>query len=254
MTIMRAALLAIAAAGMACVPTIVSAQSAAEPKPHMPLEKSIGQSKPEIVPSLFVLNSRGASLKDGKLVLAGVSPNAIVFADRPVRSAGHDLTARIVEDWGSGSDNFAKDPPNATVSGFKKDGSAVLDAVVVLKSPKLEGDRLTFDVDVLEGDLAGPMDRHRSSSTSLAGRLRRCRLLVSPAERPGAALTIAALPLPGPRLLERLLWLPILITTRRRAVAITPIRLATKDTCDQRPLRRIGRGGRGQCVGRHINQ
>jgi hypothetical protein len=31
----------------------------------------------------------------------------------------------------------------------------VVDAVVVLKSPKLEGDRLTFDVDVLEGDLAG---------------------------------------------------------------------------------------------------
>jgi hypothetical protein len=78
-----------------------------------------------------------------------------VFADRPVRAAGHDLTARIVEDWGSGSDNFAKDPPNATVSGFKKDGSAVVDAVVVLKSPRLEGDELTFDVDVLEGSLAG---------------------------------------------------------------------------------------------------
>ena len=27
--------------------------------------------------------------------------------------------------------------------------------MVVLKNPKLEGDRLTFDVDVLEGDLAG---------------------------------------------------------------------------------------------------
>ena len=41
-------------------------------------------------------------------------------------------------------------------------------------------------------------------------------------------LTIAALLLPGLRLLERLLWPPILITTRRRAVATTPIRLATK--------------------------
>lgn len=29
------------------------------------------------------------------------------------------------------------------------------DAVVVLKNPKLEGDQLTFDVDVLEGDLTG---------------------------------------------------------------------------------------------------
>jgi len=31
----------------------------------------------------------------------------------------------------------------------------VKDAVVVLKNPKLEGDQLTFDVDVLEGDLTG---------------------------------------------------------------------------------------------------
>ncbi|MGE3989832.1 hypothetical protein [Pseudorhodoplanes sp.] len=123
--------------------------------PHVPLQKTIGQGKPQVVPSLFVLNSRGASLEGGKLVLTGVAPNAIVFADRPVRAAGHDLTSRIVEDWSKGSDNFAKDPPNATVSGFTKDGSGVKDVVVVLKSPKLEGDRLTFDVDVLEGDLNG---------------------------------------------------------------------------------------------------
>jgi hypothetical protein len=41
------------------------------------------------------------------------------------------------------------------VSAFSKDGSKIADAVVVLKSPKLEGDRLTFAVQVLEGDLAG---------------------------------------------------------------------------------------------------
>jgi hypothetical protein len=127
----------------------------AAPAPHVPLEKTIGHGKPQVVPSLFVLNSRGASLEGGKLVLTGVSPNAIVFADRPVRAAGHDLTSRIVEDWNKGTDNFAKDPPNATVSGFTKDGSGVKDVVVVLKSPKLEGDKLTFDIDVLEGDLNG---------------------------------------------------------------------------------------------------
>ncbi|MDI4234881.1 hypothetical protein OZ411_18920 [Bradyrhizobium sp. Arg237L] len=152
---LRAALFAFCAGGLLVCPQELSAQTAPERKPHIPLEKSIGQAKPEVVPSLFVLNSRGASLKDGKLVLTGISPNAIVFADRPVRAAGHDLTTRIVEDWGNGSDNFAKDPPNATVSGFKKDGSSVIDAVVVLKSPKLEDDKLTFDVDILEGDLVG---------------------------------------------------------------------------------------------------
>ena len=38
---------------------------------------------------------------------------------------------------------------------FSTDGSKIRDAVVVLKTAKLEGDRLTFDVDVLEGDLSG---------------------------------------------------------------------------------------------------
>ena len=123
--------------------------------PHVPLQKTIGATKPQVVPSLIVLNSKGATLQFGKLVLTGIAPNSIVFADRPVRSAGHELTSRIVEDWGTGSDNFAKDPPNATVSVFQKDGSGVRDAVVVLKSPKLEGDNLAFDVDVLEGDIKG---------------------------------------------------------------------------------------------------
>jgi hypothetical protein len=144
--------------GLLALAVVISGAASAQtvtPPPHVPLQKTIGAAKPEVVPSLFVLNARGANLQGGKLVLTGVSPNAIVFADRPVRSAGHDLTSRIVEDWGSGSDNFAKDPPNATVSAFQKDGSGVRDVVVVLKNPKLEGENLAFDVDVLEGDIKG---------------------------------------------------------------------------------------------------
>ena len=131
----------------------VFAQNAAPP--HVPLQKTIGATKPQVVPSLIVFNSKGATLQSGKLVLTGIAPNSIVFADRPVRSAGHELTSRIVEDWGSGSDNFAKDPPNATISVFQSDGSGVRDAVIVLKSPKIEGEDLAFDVDVLEGDIKG---------------------------------------------------------------------------------------------------
>jgi hypothetical protein len=119
--------------------------------------KTIGQpQQPKVVPSMIVLNARGATLGNGKLVLDGVSSNAIVFADRPVRSAGHALTAHLLEEWSDKSpDSFAKYPPNATVSAFSKSRKGVVDAVVVLKSPKLDGHRLTFDVDVLEGDLAG---------------------------------------------------------------------------------------------------
>jgi len=139
----------------AALATTEAAFAQTAPPPHVPLQKTIGAAKPEVVPSLFVINAKGATLQNGKLTLTGVAPNAIVFADRPVRSAGHDLTSRIVEDWGSGSDNFAKDPPNATVSAFQKDGNGVRDAVVVLKNPKLEGENLAFDVDVLEGDIKG---------------------------------------------------------------------------------------------------
>ncbi|OSI23488.1 hypothetical protein BST63_02520 [Bradyrhizobium canariense] len=105
------------------------------------------------MPSLFVLNSRGATLQGDTLVLTGVSPSSIIFADRPVRSAGHQPTVDVIAEWGSGDDSFAKNPPNATVSALGKDG-LVKDAVVVLKTPKLEGDKLTFNVQILEGDLA----------------------------------------------------------------------------------------------------
>ena len=144
--------------GLLCLPELGFAQTASSAPPHVPLQKAIGQAKdakPEVVPSLIVLNARGASLQGQRLTLVGVAPNSIVFADRPVRSAGHVLTQHLLEEWATGSDSFAKDPPNATVSVFSKDGSTIRDAVVVLKTPNLKGDQLTFDVQVLEGDLAG---------------------------------------------------------------------------------------------------
>jgi len=134
-----------------------SLAGAAEPaNQHVPLQKTIGQpSNQAPVPSLGVINSDGATLADGKLTLTGVSGNVIVFADRPVRAAGHESTDMFISRWGDGKDSFKMDPPNATVSvlGGEKDG--VTDAVVILKNPKLDGTNLVFDVDVLEGDLKG---------------------------------------------------------------------------------------------------
>ena len=119
-----------------------------------PAQKTIGASKTAMVPSLAVLNSRSATLQGNKLTMNGVSANSIIFADRPVRAAGHVLTSEFIKQWDVGNNSFSQDPPNATISVLGSDGASVKDAVVVLKTPKLEGDQLTFDVSVLEGDLA----------------------------------------------------------------------------------------------------
>ncbi|UVC14445.1 hypothetical protein [Mesorhizobium onobrychidis] len=141
------------AGGLALATAGAMAQDSAE-KPHVPLQKTIGQATATgPIPSLAVINSQGATLDGGKLVLTGVSKNSIVFADRPVRAAGHVATEQFIMQWDEGKDNFAVDPPNATVSVLGGDGSEVNDAVVTLKAPKLEGNTLTFDVAVLEGSL-----------------------------------------------------------------------------------------------------
>jgi hypothetical protein len=145
-------ILAISIGGLLWMPAMAGAQT---PTPAAQSAPAPGKSsvKVDMVPSLFVMNARGASLQGQTLTLAGVSPTSIVFADRPVRAAGHLPTEALLDEWTTG--DFAKDAPNATVSVLGKDGVSARDVVVELRTPHLEGDRLTFDVRVLEGDLAG---------------------------------------------------------------------------------------------------
>jgi hypothetical protein len=135
-----------------------------------PAQKTIGGSqKTQVEPALIVMNAAGATLDGHKLTLVGAAPNSIIFADRPVRAAGNALTAHLLEEWAAGSDSFAKDPPNATVSVFTKDGSTVKDAVVTLKSPKAEGSNITFDVAVLEGGIPSDADGPASVFIDIIG-------------------------------------------------------------------------------------
>lgn len=132
------------------------AQAAPAAAPHVPLQKTIGQARPEVVPSLIVMNAGGATLEGGTLTLEDIAANSIVFADRPVRAAGHALTATLLDEWNPDyPDSFAADPPNATVSVFGETDDSVRDAVVVLGAPRMEGRDLVFAVEVLEGDLTG---------------------------------------------------------------------------------------------------
>jgi hypothetical protein len=143
---LAAATVLLVAPGLACAEDAIS---------H-PAKKPIGPTsltQNDMVASLAVLNAKGATLDGNTLTLIGVAPNTIVFADRPVHAAGHVLTAHFIREWDEGAESFAKSPPNATISVLSKQGDTVDDAVVELKSPKLDGDNLSFDVSVLEGDL-----------------------------------------------------------------------------------------------------
>ena len=61
-------------------------------------------------------------------------------------------SSRFVELWDAGAESFAIDPPNAVLSFLDGDDTPG-DVVVVLHDPRLDGNVLTYTVDVLEGVL-----------------------------------------------------------------------------------------------------
>nr|WP_294549856.1 hypothetical protein [uncultured Rhodopila sp.] len=144
----------VGAVALSCLAGAAFAQPAAPPAATAAPPSRPSSVKADMVPSLIVLNARGASLQGDTLTLTGVSASAILFADRPVRAAGHLLTRDMLEEWAADG-SFAKDPPNATVSVLSKDGISNQDIVAELTKPKLEADRLSFTVKVLEGNLSG---------------------------------------------------------------------------------------------------
>ena len=107
------------------------------------------ESETEIVNLLFVQSAHSVTLADNVLKLEGINPSTIFFSDRPERITGHEPTEDFVAEWAVGDDNFASSPPNATLSILI--GAEPQEIVLVLKSPKLENNVLTYQVEVLEG-------------------------------------------------------------------------------------------------------
>jgi hypothetical protein len=72
---------AISIGALLCMPATAGAQTPTitAPSASPPAKSSV---KVDMVPSLFVMNARGAALQGQTLILAGVSPTSIVFADR----------------------------------------------------------------------------------------------------------------------------------------------------------------------------
>jgi hypothetical protein len=122
----------------------------------IPLKSAFGQAAPEAnnqADFLFVQTAKGMSFDQAakKLTLTGVSPITLFFSDRPNRITGNMRTEAFVPFWSTGSDSFLSDPPNADISMLE--GNVLKQVVVVLQDPVLEGDSLTYTIQILNGDL-----------------------------------------------------------------------------------------------------
>ena len=104
----------------------------------------------EIVDLLYVQSAQGATLDKGLLTLKNVNKATIFFSDRPERIVGHEPTEDFIADWEVGEDNFASNPPNATLSILS--GGEPQEIVLVLKNPRLAKDDLLYDIEVLDGN------------------------------------------------------------------------------------------------------
>ena len=138
----------------------------------------------EDIEALFAQTAREMTTDGDKVTFHGLSPATLYFSDRPQRVVGHFTTKQFIEEWGEGENSFAADPPNAVISFVEKGDATPEDAIVVLKDPQLDGDKLTYTVDMLEGSLPAkgelvsvfidPFGRPLSP-VSLAGMNRRSR-------------------------------------------------------------------------------
>jgi hypothetical protein len=144
----------------------------------------ISEPQVERIDALFVQSATALTSRFGTVTLHGLTDSTIYFADRPRREVGHIPSHRFVELWDAGVDSFAVDPPNAVVSFLEDEAGAPEDAVVVLREPWLDGDTLTYSVEVLDGTLpasSGPCTLfidvfgRRLSPVSVAGTHRRGR-------------------------------------------------------------------------------
>ena len=131
----------------------------------------------EKIDAMFVQSAREMTSSYRSLTLHGLSPATLFIAGGPQRAVGQLPTKKFVDQWGEGENSFADDPPNAVVS-FLEDGETVpQEVVVVLSRPQLDGDTISYTVDVLDGDLPG-----RAGS---------CSLFIDPIGRPLTSASVA---------------------------------------------------------------
>ena len=107
----------------------------------------------EKIQLMFVQTAEDLKADDKTLRLVNVSQQTLYFSDRPVRIAGHLSMPAYMDEWkaGAGPDNFANDPPNATLSVYEGGKAENTLAVVEISHPVMEGEDLVYKYKLIEG-------------------------------------------------------------------------------------------------------
>ncbi len=135
-----------AAVLIAAAAPLTSSLSLAETKEEKAKEK---------VQLMFVQTADDLKADDKTLRLVNVGKQTLYFSDRPVRVAGHLTMPAYLDEWkaGAGPDNFANDPPNATLSVYEGGKAENTLTVVEISHPVIEGNDLVYHYKLIEGKM-----------------------------------------------------------------------------------------------------
>jgi hypothetical protein len=100
---------------------------------------------------LYVVNATGGSF-DGKTITLHDVPPTLMFSDRPHRIYGHMTLSELLPMVKEGPDSFVENPPNAVLSTFRE-GELPTEATVTMFDAGIDGENLTFTVNVLDGSI-----------------------------------------------------------------------------------------------------
>ena len=114
--------------------------------------KKAEKEKPQL---MFVQTAEDLKADDKTLRLVNIGQQTLYFSDRPVRIAGHLSMPAYLDEWkaGAGPDNFANDPPNATLSVYEGGQAENTLAVVEISHPVIEGKDLVYKYKLIEGTM-----------------------------------------------------------------------------------------------------
>ncbi len=129
---------------MACLTLIVAA---AITLPQMV------RAEEEKVQLMFVQTAEDLKADDKTLRLVNVGQQTLYFSDRPVRIAGHMKMPAYMDEWkaGAGANDFASDPPNATLSVYEPGKKENTLTVVEISHPVIDGNDLVYSYQLIEG-------------------------------------------------------------------------------------------------------